>query len=294
MVGRLLGALLLLTGISKGLDIHAFERVVVGYDLVTDPVLVAALASAVVVVETTLGAALLVDLKPRLVLAGTLLLLLVFLGVVGYAWATGVVEDCGCLPWKRSPAQAFDEDVLLVGAAAWAWWGHRYSRTRTREWKLVAVALAAGLGVALPAATGLSGAVAPGAAGVVGSGVFRSLAVDGLPADLATGTHLVLLMSTECTHCRESVPAVNALVADDRLPRLVALATEDEVERGLFREDYQARFQIGQISKQAMTSMVNEKFPRLFLVRNGVVERTWDGTVPTPDELAVSVGSTAK
>ena len=99
-----------------------------------------------VVVECALGAALLVNLKPRIALALTSLLLLLFLGVVGYAWATGATESCGCFgPWKRTPGEAFVEDLVLLALADWAWWGRWPTPAPTNTAKLAFVGFAVAL-----------------------------------------------------------------------------------------------------------------------------------------------------
>src|SRR5690349_20018347 len=95
--------------------------------------------------------------------------------------------------------------------------------------------------------------------------------VEDSPVDVGTGERLVLLMSTDCPHCQEAVPAVNLLANDQRLPKLVAVASEDRVSRGLFREDLGAQFPVAQISEGDRNSILESQLPRMFLVRDGVV-----------------------
>jgi len=194
-------------------------------------------------------------------------------------------DDCGCFgPWKRTPRQAFFEDVALLAVVPWAWWGRRFTHAPTNAAKLAFVGVAVTAGIMVPAVAGMT-AAEPGAEGVVGSEVFKTMEVKDLPVNLATGEHLVLLMSTKCSHCQEAVPEVNALVDDQRLPRLVAITAEDRVDRGLFREDYGARYPIGEISQPAVMSLLKKAFPRLFLVRDGRIVAVWDSKIPTPDEI---------
>lgn len=291
IAGRVLGAILLVAGVMKALAPQVFAEQIADYDLVTNPVLVGVAAYAIVIAECGLGAALLANLRPRITLALTSLLLLLFLGAVGWALATGATENCGCFgPWERTPAEALVEDLVLLGLAGWAWWGRRFAPAPTNPLKLAVVGAALVAGVMLPAVASMAGVAAPGAAGVVGAETFRTLEAEELPASLAEGELLVLAMSTECQHCRDAVPSVNALAADPRMPKLVAVAFEDRVDRGLFREDYGAEYPVGEISKADMMSLVGKEFPRLFLVRDGVVVAVWDGKVPTPDEVLAARG----
>jgi hypothetical protein len=286
LAGRLLGALLLVTGVFKAVAPQAFGQQIAAYEIVTNPVLIGLLAYAIIIAECGLGAALLVNYRPRLMLGLAGALLVVFLIAVGTAWATGSAEDCGCFPWMtRTPGEAFVEDLVLLAVVGWAWWGHRNSLSRPTTLKLALVAAALVAGVTLPAVMGLATLGGQGAKGAVGSEAFRGLEVKDPAMDLSSGEHLVLLMSTECSHCKEAVPRVNALFEDKRLPPLVAIASEDYVERGLFRQDYGAQFPIGQISEAARTSLLEKAFPRLFLVRDGQILAVWDGEVPGAEDV---------
>jgi hypothetical protein len=285
IAGRLLGLVLLGAGLVKAADPGTFAQEISDYGILTNPILVAMLAYTLVIVECGLGAALLVNLRPRIALALTTLLLVVFLSAIGWAWATGATDTCGCFgPWKRTPRQAFVEDVVFLAIVPWAWWGRRFTHAPTNTAKLAFVGLAVAAGILVPALASMT-AAAPGSSGVVGSDVFRTLEVADLPVGLATGEHLVLLMSTKCPHCQEAVPEVNALVDDQRLPRLVGIAVEDRVERGLFREDYKASYPIGQISVDALRSLLDKEFPRLFLVRDGRIVAVWNQKIPSADEI---------
>ncbi len=285
LAGRLLGAILLAAGLLKATAPQVFAQEILDYGIITSPVLTGMLAYALVILECGLGAALLANLRPRISLAITTGLLLVFLGAITWAWTTGATENCGCFgPWKRTPAQAFAEDLVFLAIVPWAWWGRRFTQAPTNALKLGFVGLAVFAALTVPAVAGMIGA-APGAAGVVGSEAFKTLEVKDLPVNLATGEHLVLLMSTQCPHCQEAVPSVNALVEDTRLPKVAAIAMEDRVERGIFREDYKAQYPIGEVSGLAVRSLLEKEFPRLFLVRDGKIVRIWDGHMPSAEEV---------
>lgn len=293
MMGRLLGAVFLFAGVVKALQPEIFRQEIAAYDLVTNSILVAMLAYGIVIAECTLGSALVVNLKPKISFAAATGLLLIFLGAISFAWFTGSTENCGCFgPWKRSPAEAFIEDIGLIAVAVWALWGHWKLKAPTNSVKLGVVGLGLAVGVLLPGVAGFVGEkVEPGALGVVGSTVFQKMEVEDLQVSLATGEHLVLLMSTECQHCKDAVPSANALVADARLPRLAAIAMEDKVSRGLFRQDYGAEYPIGQVPRNTIIGLLKEEFPRLFLVRNGTIVAVWDHQLPTPDTILAQMSA---
>jgi uncharacterized membrane protein YphA (DoxX/SURF4 family) len=292
LAGRALGVVFLTAGVLKALAPMAFSQEIAQYGIITNPIATGLVAYAIVIVECGLGAALLVNLRPRISLSIGALLLLMFLGAIGWAWATGSTAECGCFgPWKRTPPQAFAEDLAILVIVPWAWWGRRFTQAPTNALKLALVGLGVASGIMIPAVASMTGAAEPGAKGVVGSDVFKTLEVSDLSVNLATGEHLVLLMSTTCPHCQAAVPDVNALAGDQRLPKVVAVAMNDRVERGLFREDYSAQYPIGEISQQAVYALLKKDLPRLFLVRDGRIVAVWDGKIPTADEVLTAGGS---
>jgi hypothetical protein len=291
VAGRLVGALLLVTGFSKALTPQEFGSQIADYDIVTNPALVGLIAYTIILVECALGAALVVRLRPRLTIALAGLLMLGFLVAVGHAWMSGSTEDCGCLPWvTRTPGEAFVEDLVLLALLAWAWWGQAGAPAPERGWKTMAVGGAVAVAMVVVGVFGVAGLGSPGSGGEPGAATFKTLKAEDLPADLTTGDHLVLLMSTECQHCREAIPEVNALFGDSRLPPLVAVASQDRVSRTLFRQDYGALYPVGQIPEPAVRPLLKDRFPRLFLVRDGTILTSWDGTMPQAEEILAAVG----
>jgi hypothetical protein len=290
IIGCLIGALLLVTGLSKATMPQDFGHQIADYDIVTNPILVGLISYTVILVECALGAALLVRLRPRLTIALAGLLMVGFLVAVGYAWKAGTTEDCGCLPWvTRTPGEAFVEDLILLALLGWAWWAQRGAPAPARSWKTLAVGAAVALAMVVVGVFGVAGLGSPGAGGEAGATTFKTLRAEDLPADLSTGDHLVLLMSTECTHCKDAVPEINALFNDSRLPPLVAVASQDRVSRGLFRQDYGAQYPIGQIPESAVRPLIKAGFPKLFLVRDGTILESWEGTMPQADDIVAAV-----
>jgi hypothetical protein len=286
IVGCLIGALLLVTGLSKAVMPQDFGRQILDYDIVTNPVLVGLISYTVILVECAIGAALLVRLRPRLTIALAGLLMVGFLFAVGYAWQAGTTEDCGCLPWvTRTPGEAFVEDLVLLALLGWAWWGQRGAHAPARAWKTMTVGGAVAIAMVVVGVFGVAGLGSPGAGGEAGAMTFKTLRAEDLPADLSKGDNLVLLMSTECQHCKDAVPEINALFNDSRLPPLVAVASQDRVSRGLFRQDYNAQYPIGQIPESAVRPLIKSGFPKLFLVRDGTILASWEGTMPQADDI---------
>jgi hypothetical protein len=275
-------------GVAKATDLELFIRQIRDYGLFSNRTMLALSAWGIIAVECTLGVALLVAYRPRLMvpLAGGLLLL--FLGATGWAWATGATEDCGCFgAWaKRTPAEAVVEDVILLAALALAWVGFKRKESPKGRGKGWAVALACLVGIALPLIFGFPlSAISHPQSKTLGV-TLGDLKVQGLDVDLTRGEYLIVLIDADCTHCQESVPQLNELANASDLPPLVALCKNEEWKRMFFAQQFQTAFPIGQVNdKDFMRLLAAGDTPRLMLVRDRQVKQVWDKTIPNKAEI---------
>ncbi len=124
------GGLFLWSGVVKALDPQAFLFNVRSFQMLPDP-WAAVLALGLPWVEIFAALAVIAGGWARSGLALLGAALLVFLGVLGYAWARGLDISCGCFGQTENktnfPAQIF-LDLVLLAIAAWLFW--RDSRPR--------------------------------------------------------------------------------------------------------------------------------------------------------------------
>jgi hypothetical protein len=93
-------------------------------------------------------------------------------------------------------------------------------------------------------------------------------------------------MGTDCLHCKESVPALNALAEATDLPDVIALCTNEESQRIMFGEEFQPMFPIGKIAEDVFWRLLGDgDMPRVILVRNGHVQKVWDQKIPEKDKI---------
>lgn len=291
----LIGAVLLLAGLLKAYEPNTFIQQIGEYEILTNLALIKTLAWTLIAVECGLGAALIAGLWRRWALPAAIVLLVIFIGAVGWAWASGATENCGCFgSWaKRTPAQALTEDVLMLAAIIGAWLLYRGEPLRFRRLRLGAVAAALLIGVAMTAIA--SNSVRQSAdplarlqAQSQQPSPFDGLAVQGLSLNLSEDNRLVALIDTGCTHCQASVPALNQVAAQaGQLPPLVALCANSAAEVEQFQQKFGAQFPLGRIAYADFTRLFERgKPPRIFLLRAGAIIKIWDGQIPTSDEIA--------
>src|SRR5688572_11319348 len=102
-------------------------------------------------VEIALGVALALGWRPRITFAATAVMLVMFMGAIGFALATDQpLEGCGCFgrAIPRTPQQTLAEDALFLGLAVLGWvalGGGAPARTALarRTWKAAAVMVSA-------------------------------------------------------------------------------------------------------------------------------------------------------
>jgi len=293
-----LGAVFLVATWGKAIDPGSFvEQVQLeGLDFVLPAVAVAWIALAL---EGAVGVGLLVALRRLWVLVPAAGLVVFFLGLTARAWyltAHGLREDaagCGCFGnlVERSPAEAFWQDLLLLGVPmALAFVGRpRGGRTfpplRTA---LVAVGALAALGLAWKAPElpldDLATRLAPGvevAALCAGGGEDR-ICLDTLVPELAAGEHLVVVADLESPELTGAVDALNDYAVEARgrggAPLTVLSSAPPEVHRGFFWRRGPV-FEVREVP-EAVLAPLYRRLPRSFRVVDGRVEETWSGLPP--------------
>jgi hypothetical protein len=104
--------------------------------------------------------------------------------------------------------------------------------------------------------------------------------------DLTHGNYLLVLMDTDCSHCRDAVAALNWLAEDPDLPEVFGLSSNNQDQLEKFRKDLQVIFPIEHITEKDFWRLLGDgNVPRTFLVRDRVVQEVWD--IEIPDEHTV-------
>jgi len=283
------GLILLIAALLKATDMELFIRQIRDYGIISQRVALTLSARGLIALECALGVGLLVFYRPRLILSLTGGLLLIFLGVTGWAWMTGATGDCGCFgAWMRhTPGEAAIQNLVLLAATLLAWVGSRHLQVRYTRVKAWAFASACVIGLTLPVVFGfsVSGITQPHSKAVEIE--LANLQIQGLGGiDLKHGAYLIVLTDTECVHCREVLPDLNTLAEATELPAVIALCTNEESQRTMFVEEFQPMFPIGQVREDVFWRLLGEgDIPRIILVRDGYVQQVWDQTVPDEDSV---------
>lgn len=288
----LMGGILLIAGLLKAWEPLNFVQQITDYKIITAPGVVKVLAWVMIAIECGIGMALVVGFRRRLMVPLACGLFVIFLGTIGWAWASGATADCGCFgSWvKRTPAEAFAEDLVMLAALVAAWFMNRQEANNYRQLRLglVAVAVIAGLGITGWASQSARQSSDPAVRLQAQSqSPFSNVTVALVPVDLTKGSHLVVLIDTGCSHCQASVPLFNQLMVQTRnSPPIIALCSNFEEEVKTFKNTYQPGFPLGIIARPDLLKLLDSGgTPHTLLVKDGFVLHVWDGQVPTVAEL---------
>jgi len=289
LIAGAVGIVLLSAAFIKMMDMNLFIRQMGDYGIISNYLLLSIGARGLIALECTLGIGLVIFYRPKLTLLLTSALLLIFVGASGWAWLTDATRDCGCFgAWiKRTPAEAALEGLIMLALTVISWTiSHpsRKSEARLKAWAIAAACLA---GLILPLVFGSPlTRVDPNQtrAGDILLGDFQIEGLDRI--DLAHGDYLLVLMDTDCSHCRDAVDALNWLAEDPDLPEVIGVSSNGEDQLKTFRKELKTIFPIGLITEEDFWRLLGDGgTPRTFLVRDRVVQEVWDTEIPDENTI---------
>lgn len=291
LLAGILGLLFLGSGILKATDLPLFMMQMKAYGVISNPILVLVSSWGMIILQCTLGTALILYFRPKWVLTTAIFLWLILLGGTIWAWTTGSTNECGCYgSWlKNTPREATIENAIFLLFTFMAWFRAPFRAQRKDLTKIILISAASLISLVLPIFFGVSVSEIIGPEYGMNEIDLGQVKPKGLETiDFGSGVHLILLMGTDCPHCLELLPEFEALSQSPGIPKLVALCNNDEAQRQQFIEEFEPLFLIGQIDDELFWRLLgNGATPRLLLVKQGRIEKTWDQTVPEPGKIQV-------
>lgn len=293
----LVGAVFVLAAAFKALDLYEFSVQIRYYGVLADPSLVRYAAMGAVILETCLGIALLIGLRAKgAAYAAVVAMLVVFSGLVIYAWVYRGLEDCGCfgnvLP--MGPFSTLVKNAILAAAIGVAWW--RGWQRRFQESAEASTAAELARSAAALASLGAVAAcvlIADNAAffnpplldaerpfaqvaGSAGSGSF----------DLSEGKYFVAMLSATCDDCMAAVEPLNKVVASGDAPPVVGLILGEPQAIEDFKLFTHPDFPLQQVPGLFWFDHVaSQGPPRFYIVEDGRPIRYLDDLEPTTEKL---------
>jgi uncharacterized membrane protein YphA (DoxX/SURF4 family) len=298
-IGRIaalgLGLVFILAGTLKVADPWSFLGSLPAYGV--PPFLRLPITLAMPTIEVVLGIMLLVGWRTRLASIAAAGVLAVFAGVIGYGWAMGTLQECGCFGpmLKRTPPEALAQDAVFIAMAAFGMlWapGNKIELTRFRTGTL---ATAAVLSVALIGGTLWSDTATlderiVAAEPAVGSDVPS---LDSL--DLRSRDVFLYLFHPDCPHCVRNGPQLARLASDPQLPEFIGIThSVDPGEVRAYLNHAGADINAYEFNLASFVQITGDgAVPQLVLLKRGRIERVWKGDLPGSVELRRAIGATS-
>jgi thiol-disulfide isomerase/thioredoxin/uncharacterized membrane protein YphA (DoxX/SURF4 family) len=294
ILSSIVGLVVLVSGLQKAFEIDLFIRQIHGYKIITNPLFIIFCAWGLITLECCLGAALTINFQPKIAVPVGGLLFLLFITATGWAWYTGVTDDCGCFgSWiKRTPKEAMLEDICLFGFLMVAWKWNRSSKNWTFFKKEFVVAIAFLTGLSLPLTAGpLLDRINAIITGPAKEG-FEHFVLENIPhKDFSTGKHIVIILSTDCPHCRAEMDNLNMIAEEKDLPDVIAVCIDDKKQIEDFRFDFEPAFEIYEIPDNDFWRLLDDgEIPRTILIDDGIVVKKWDSAAPDIDAIKAAAG----
>jgi hypothetical protein len=259
------------------------------------------LALGAIGLEVGLGVALVLGVRRPYVLIPAALLIGLFLVLTGRAYwhhlqgREPLAGSCGCFGalLQRSPAQAFWQDLLVLGPLlGLAFVGRPQGAQRPAPIVASAVLALFAVGFAWRAPAlpldDLATRLRPGVpvAGLCAGAGGERVCLGALVPELERGAHVVVLADLEDEGFASGVPALNDYAAAASGPPLwVLTASEPEVQRGFFWR-FGPAFEIREAPAPLLRSLYR-RLPRSFMASDGAVVETYSG-MPPLERLASS------
>ena len=236
LAGFLIAAIFVASGVWKISDPLVWSRFMEEFLLPSWISLPFTLALAIT--ETLGGVLILVPRFRRWGAAITSLLLIAFMGYIGWHYPQLVGKDCSCFPIvKRTvgPMLFVSDGAMLLLAVLAGWWAKPANGVRVAAMILGAVVVFAGLSFG-SAMAHQSGAKAP-----------DSITVDGKPYSLQHGRFFIFFFDPECPHCNDAAKHlgtyhwknVTVVGIPTREPQFADVFMKDNKLKGITSLDYQ-------------------------------------------------------
>lgn len=293
----ILGVVFLLAAVLKAVDVAAFIEQIPYYGVIPADA-AQAVALAAIMGEALLGVALLRRWCPGLLLPLTLLLLLGFTGLIGYAWAYRGLENCGCfgrfIEMTPGVAMAKNGALMLVTFFGWVSWRREKALFRAgiegrRAWRR---------GFGAGCVSGIFFAIAAAVSAIVaGSYLSREYVIESMaarfPVPVLPGTALasdweletldgetrsfasfrgkvcvLVIFSSQCPECLAQLPSIDRLYAKTA-PRgvtFVCVATKKDARLRQLLERERYAFPVYAFKNELPPFFKNGKMPVVYIL----------------------------
>ena len=282
IVSIFLGAVLIVSGLGKALNVLAFQYLIHSYGL---PYL-DLFAPVIVLAELTFGALLIARHRVKSLSLMTGLLLLLFTGVYTFGYARLGITDCGCFgaaqPWELPVWAVYLRNIILIALANYLYFTSSDEANQWEKGHRIALGVFLGLGLFLTGMSYRPAAFLPQKAHpLTGKAVADTPIGAYVPHE---GSIWVLCYSYNCTHCLNTMENYLAMQRYNRVDTIIAVAvvSSDQPTDSL-RQHFSSIYPqvVGaEIAREQLPQIA--LYPTSLLIEQDTIRQVWVGEMPNP------------
>ena len=218
--------------------------------------------------EFALGLLMLLPYYTKQLMAIANLMLIGFTIHLGYLWATGDNENCGCFGEmiSMSPAESIAKNILMLAVSVWLWIKSPSKATNPTILFGGAMIIITSMWVFLPIPDQSEFPV----------NQYTNFSSVGR-TDLSSGEKLVAILNLDCEHCQELSVELGKMNKTNKLPDVYAFYfKEGETTVEQFEQMTNTSFPYVEIDVNTFFDLIGESPPRVYVLNDGAVDAIID------------------
>lgn len=265
----LLGLTFLFSAYTKFVAPGFFEITLIDQGLMPNRLWAQHTARFLIGIEFALGLLMLLPFYTKQLMLLSALMLTGFSLHLGYLWATGDTENCGCFGEmiSMSPAESIFKNIAMLTVASFVWVkSEKQTINKPIVW-LVSVIVTGSMWVLLPISNTSEFPFSS----------FTQFEHKGR-TDLSSGEKLVAVFNLDCEHCQELATELAELENKfDAFPDTYVLYFSEGLTTPLeFETTTQSQFPYALIDVNTFFDLIGDSPPRLYHSIDGKVVNVWD------------------
>lgn len=218
--------------------------------------------------EFALGLLMLFPYYTKQLMAIANLMLIGFTIHLGYLWAIGDNENCGCFGEmiSMSPAESIAKNILMLAVSVWLWIKSSSKATNQAILFGGAMIIITSMWVFLPIPDQSEFPV----------NQYTNFSSVGR-TDLSSGEKLVAILNLDCEHCQELSVELGKMNKTNKLPDVYAFYfKEGETTVEQFEQITNTSFPYVEIDVNTFFDLIGESPPRVYVLNDGAVDAIID------------------
>ena len=218
--------------------------------------------------EFALGLLMLLPYYTKQLMAIANLMLIGFTIHLGYLWAIGDNENCGCFGEmiSMSPAESIVKNILMLAVSVWLWIKSPSKATNPTILFGGAMIIITSMWVFLPIPDQSEFPV----------NQYTNFSSIGR-TDLSSGEKIVAILNLDCEHCQELSVELGKMNKTNKLPDVYAFYfKEGETTVEQFEQMTNTSFPYVEIDVNTFFDLIGESPPRVYVLNDGAVDAIID------------------